>query len=67
MSGTDTVMVDVQGGNSLMYLPLDKLGNKSRAANKLVNSYQSESRVTESYNPTNTPRPSSRGRMPRGR
>ena len=72
MSGTDTVMVDVKGGNNLMYLPLDKLGSKSKAVNKLgskskavnklVNTYQSEQVVIDPYNVTNTPRPSSRGR-----
>ena len=67
MSGTDTVMVDVKGGNNLMYLPLDKLTNKSPAMNKLVTTYQSEPTVTRPYNSTNTPRPSSRGRLPRGR
>jgi membrane protease subunit HflK len=67
MSGTDTVMVDVKGGNNLMYLPLDKLADKSKAMNKLVNTYKSEPTVTQPYNVTNTPRPSSRGRLPRGR
>ncbi len=67
MSGTDTVMVDVKGGNNLMYLPLDKLGSKSKAMNKLVNTYQSEQTVIQPYNATNTPRTSSRGRTERGR
>lgn len=67
MSGTDTVMVDVKGGNNLMYLPLDKLADKSQAMSKLVNSYKSEPSVTQPYNSTNTPRISSRGRAPRGR
>jgi membrane protease subunit HflK len=67
MSGTDTVMVDVKGGNNLMYLPLDKLADKSKVMRKLVDTYQSEPTATQSYNETNTPRPSSRGRLPRGR
>ncbi|MCO1332952.1 FtsH protease activity modulator HflK [Microbulbifer sp. OS29] len=29
MSSTSKVMVDVEGGNNMMYLPLDKLGQKS--------------------------------------
>ena len=29
LSATDTVMVDIQGGNNLVYLPLDKLGSGS--------------------------------------
>lgn len=67
MSSTDMVMVDVKGGNNLMYLPLDKLGTKSRAMKKLVNTYQSTPTATQPYNSTNTPRPASRGRLPRGR
>lgn len=66
MSSTDMVMVDVKGGNNLMYLPLDKLGSKSKVMKKLVNTYQSTPTVTQPY-PNNTPRPTGRGRMPRGR
>ncbi len=29
LSKTSTIMVDVKGGNNLLYLPLDKLGNKA--------------------------------------
>ncbi|OQK17000.1 HflK protein [Methyloprofundus sedimenti] len=67
MSGTDTVMVDVKGGNNLLYLPLDKLGAKSKAVNKLVNTYPSDPTVNQPFNAINTPRPSSRGRTERGR
>ena len=67
MSGTDTVMVDVEGGNNLMYLPLDKLAAKSQVMRNRVNANQSAPSASPSYNPTNTPRPSSRGRTPRGR
>ena len=67
MSGTDTVMVDVKGGNNLMYLPLDKLAAKSKVMRNQANTYKSSPTVTQPYNSTNTPRPSSRGRTPRGR
>ncbi len=67
MSGTNTVMVDVEGGNNIMYLPLDKLADKSQAIRGKVNSYNPASTVSQPYNSTNTPRPSSRGRTPRGR
>jgi len=33
MSNTSKVMVDVDGGNNMMYLPLDKLGQHSASAN----------------------------------
>ena len=67
MSGTDTVMVDVKGGNNLMYLPLDKLAAKSQLMRNQLNTYKSAPTVTKPYNSTNTPRPSGRGRTPRGR
>lgn len=67
MISTDMVLVDVKGGNNLMYLPLDKLGTKSKAMNKLVNTYQSTPAVTQPYNSTNTPRPTGRERLPRRR
>jgi len=67
MSGTDTVMVDVKGGNNLMYLPLDKLAAKSQLMKNQSNTYKATSTVTQPYNSTNTPGPSGRGRTPRGR
>jgi membrane protease subunit HflK len=33
MSNTSKVMIDVDGGNNMMYLPLDKLGQQSTATN----------------------------------
>jgi membrane protease subunit HflK len=66
MSGTDTVMVDVKGGNNIMYLPLDKLADKSRAVNTQAKRYKS-SPTTQPYNMDNVPRPSGRGRTERGR
>jgi len=68
MSGTDTVMVDVKGGNSLMYLPLDKLAAKSQAiSNQAAKSYNSSAPSSQPYKSINTVRPSSRGRTERGR
>lgn len=66
MSDVDIAMIDVKSGNSLMYLPLDKLGTKSKTINRLINVRQPNSAVTEPYNPANTPRSIGRG-MPRGR
>lgn len=67
MSGTDTVMVDVKGGNNLMYLPLDKLAGKAQLGSNNVNAYKASQPVTQPYNPINNARPSSRGRTERGR
>ncbi|MCF7969829.1 MAG: FtsH protease activity modulator HflK [Methylococcaceae bacterium] len=68
MSGTDTVMVDVKGGNNLMYLPLDKLAAKSQANSVSGNSYtQSPPSATQTYTINNAPQPSARGRTERGR
>lgn len=67
MSGTDTVMVDVKGGNNIMYLPLDQLAAKSQTMLNRAKSYKPSPVATQPYNSTNTPRPSSRGRTPRGR
>lgn len=67
MSGTDTVLVDVKGSNNMMYLPLDKLVDKSsnRAVQQQSNSYQSTTKSAPSRS-INQPR-SSRGRVERGR
>ncbi|NOQ64980.1 MAG: FtsH protease activity modulator HflK [Methyloprofundus sp.] len=68
MSGTDTVMVDVQGSNNMMYLPLDQLAKKSQAMKARAKNYQTAaSSAAQPYDSTNTPRPSGRGRSPRGR
>jgi membrane protease subunit HflK len=37
MSNTSKVMVDVDGGNNMMYLPLDRLGQQSSAAPQVIN------------------------------
>jgi len=69
MSGTDTVLVDVKGSNNMMYLPLDKLVNKSSnvGTQRSANSYQSTSKPATSSNSINSSRSSSRGRVERGR
>jgi len=67
MSSTDTVLVDVKGGNNIMYLPLDKLAAKSQVANtKSLTRYKPVS-SNQPYNMNNVPRPSGRGRTERGR
>ncbi len=70
LSKTSTVMVDVKGGNNLLYLPLDKLGNKTatntgsaNSANKVLSgAVPQPTRIN-----SNTTRPSGRGRDVRGR
>ena len=69
LSNTSTVMIDVKGGNNLLYLPLDKLGNRtsdSGSANVIGGSrssvVQQPTRITNS-----STRPSGRGRDVRGR
>ncbi|NOQ16953.1 MAG: FtsH protease activity modulator HflK, partial [Methyloprofundus sp.] len=66
MSGTDTVLVDVKGGNNIMYLPLDKLAARSQSVNKQPARYKSAP-TTQPYDMNNVPRPSGRGRTARGR
>jgi len=69
MSGTDTVLVDVKGSNNMMYLPLDKLVNKSShvSPQQSVNNYQSTAKSATSSSSINPSRSSSRGRVERGR
>ena len=68
MSKTSTVMIDVKGGNNLLYLPLDKLGNRSAAdldgsRNSAVpRPVQQPARIINS-----SPRTTARGRDVRGR
>jgi membrane protease subunit HflK len=68
LSSTSTVMVDVKGGNNLLYLPLDKLGNKSSDTG-LDNRNTSVSRSVQQPTRINnsSPRTSARGRDVRGR
>ncbi|MFW5444490.1 MAG: FtsH protease activity modulator HflK [Methylococcaceae bacterium] len=68
LSNTSTVMVDVKGGNNLLYLPLDKLGNKASStgsANSNTTSFSNNFPKQSSIN--NSTRASSRGRDVRGR
>jgi membrane protease subunit HflK len=69
LSNTSTVMVDVKGGNNLLYLPLDKLGNRTSGSGSANVTDSSRSRaVTQPTRITNTsPRASGRGRDVRGR
>ena len=68
LSKTSTVMVDVKGGNNLLYLPLDKLGN--RPSTNFDNSANRSAQRTvqqPSRNINTNPRISTRGRDVRGR
>ncbi|MCK5122313.1 MAG: FtsH protease activity modulator HflK, partial [Methylococcales bacterium] len=66
LSKTSTIMVDVKGGNNLLYLPLDKLGNRtSSAATSQSAVARPVSQPTKIYN--NSSRVSGRGRDVRGR
>ncbi len=69
LSKTSTVMVDVKGGNNILYLPLDKLGNKSAANN--VTSGRNTQPIRAINQPSrtinNNSRTSARGRDVRGR
>lgn len=68
LANTETVMVDVKGGNNLLYLPLDKMTKQQR-----VTSEASEAQAPVTYTPqptrivNNNLRTSSRGRDVRGR
>ena len=59
-SNTTKVMVDVEGGNNLMYLPLDKLMQNERPAGGSVNLGTPSSSSTTGLN--NNPRRTIRGR-----
>ncbi len=68
LSKTSTIMVDVKGGNNLLYLPLDKLGNRTSADTGRSSASRPVSKPTTIYNnTTNGSRTSSRGRDVRGR
>ncbi|KAF3977920.1 MAG: FtsH protease activity modulator HflK [Methylococcales symbiont of Iophon sp. n. MRB-2018] len=68
LSKTSTVMIDVKGGNNLLYLPLDKLGNQtSTMRTGDVTNSPSPTRVKRSTNSDNKIRTSNRGRDVRGR
>ncbi|MCF6251152.1 MAG: FtsH protease activity modulator HflK [Methylococcaceae bacterium] len=63
LSNTSTVMVDVKGGNNLLYLPLDKLGNKTASAIADNSAKRSNLRtIPKPIRNTSTSRSSNRGR-----
>lgn len=68
LSKTSTVMVDVKGGNNLLYLPLDKLGNKSfnNDSSQRSPSVSRPAQQSREIN-NNSTRASARGRDVRGR
>lgn len=69
LSKTSTVMVDVKGGNNMLYLPLDKMVNRSAetsSSNTRVESY-SNSLPQKTRIINGSTRSSSRGRDVRGR
>jgi membrane protease subunit HflK len=69
LSKTSTVMVDVKGGNNMLYLPLDKMVNRSAetsSSNTRVESY-SNSLPQKTRIISGSTRSSSRGRDVRGR
>lgn len=68
LSKTATVMVDVKGSNNLLYLPLDKLGNRSAtlSSGEAINNLP-PTRVTRPLNTDNNARATNRERDVRGR
>ena len=67
LANTNNVMVDVKGGNNLLYLPLDKLVQRQSTTTDAMPSYQQTMPAThQSSNNTNI-RTSDRGRTVRGR
>lgn len=46
MTNSSKVMVDVEGGNNMLYLPLDRMGNRSSAVEPQVQSDSFNSRTT---------------------
>jgi len=68
LSNTSTVMVDVKGSNNMLYLPLDKLGNRTAntGTNNVANVSQSNA-MPQKPSINNGSRTSNRGRVVRGR
>jgi len=69
LGNTSTVMVDVKGSNNMLYLPLDKLGNRTAnagTANKAATVQQSNA-VPQNISKNHDARSSTRGRTVRGR
>ncbi len=69
LSKTSTVMVDVKGGNNLLYLPLDKLGNNASMTGStgLTNSQFTNTGSQPTIIKNSNLRTSNRGRDVRGR
>lgn len=69
LGNTSTVMVDVEGSNNMLYLPLDKLGNRTANAGtaNTATTVQQSSAVPQNISINNDPRGSTRGRTVRGR
>jgi membrane protease subunit HflK len=68
LSKTSTVMVDVKGGNNLLYLPLDKLGNRAKITDTTNSSVNSRPiKIPQRTTNNNSIRTSARGRDMRGR
>jgi len=68
LSNTSTVMVDVKGSNNMLYLPLDKLGNRSaNTGTANVANAQQSNVMPQKISTNNGSRLSNRGRDVRGR
>ncbi len=68
LSKTSTVMVDVKGGNNLLYLPLDKLGNRTKITDTTnVSANSRPIKIPQRTTNNNSIRTSARGRDMRGR
>jgi membrane protease subunit HflK len=69
LAKTSTVMVDVKGGNNMLYLPLDKLGNRSTESKILPSTVDESFRqpVQQQRVVNGNTRMSNRGRDVRGR
>lgn len=68
LSNTSTVMVDVKGSNNMLYLPLDKLGNRSaNTGTANVANVQQSNAMPQKISINNNSRSSIRGRDVRGR
>ena len=67
LAKTSTVMIDVKGGNSLMYLPLDKIAAGTASASRSRLNTPSTAPLINQDSSTMSQKPSTRGRGPRGR
>lgn len=67
LTNTDTVMVDLKGGNNLVYLPLDKLGGTGHRSETLRTNTQSNANTAQQLQVPASSRTSNRGRDTRGR